>query len=192
MEDCSCKVALVLMINRFWTAHKDWCRVLCRGLLLGRLEDRLVAIWSLMVESEADAESGGELEVDRDAVKARVYIDAGLVQGSMEYRSVLLVGREEEKQCHQSFVCKLVPCSTNPVNCFDLLRSDSRSSSDVSASKMRHRYLLRPTPVVKQPPPMPHGYGQRINGLAIFSSPSRTTSVLTNSNPGPNKRRNPL
>jgi len=34
MEDCSCKVALVSMMNSFRTAHKDWCRVLCRGLLL--------------------------------------------------------------------------------------------------------------------------------------------------------------
>jgi len=64
---------------------------------------------------------------------------------------------------------------TNPMSCFDLLRSDSRSSSDVSASTTRHRYLLRPTPVVKQPPPMPHGYGQYIDELAISSSPSRTT-----------------
>jgi len=31
-----------------------------------------------------DSESGGELEVGRDAVKARIYIDAGLVQGGME------------------------------------------------------------------------------------------------------------
>jgi len=62
----------------------------------------------------------------------------------------------------------------NPMSSFDLLRSDSRSSSDVSASTTRHRYL-RPTPVVKQPPPMPHGYGQCIDELAISSSPSRTT-----------------
>ena len=34
MEDCSCKVALVSMMNSFRTAHKDWCRVLRRGLLL--------------------------------------------------------------------------------------------------------------------------------------------------------------
>jgi len=31
-----------------------------------------------------DSESGGELEVGRDAVKARINIDAGLVQGGME------------------------------------------------------------------------------------------------------------
>jgi len=31
-----------------------------------------------------DSESGGELEVGRYAVKARISIDAGLVQGGME------------------------------------------------------------------------------------------------------------
>jgi len=31
-----------------------------------------------------DSESGGEFEVGRDAVKARINIDAGLVQGGME------------------------------------------------------------------------------------------------------------
>jgi len=31
-----------------------------------------------------DSESGGELEVGRDAVKARINIDAGLVQEGME------------------------------------------------------------------------------------------------------------
>jgi len=78
---------------------------------------------------------------------------------------------------------------TNPMSCFDLLRSDSRSSSDVSASTTRHRYLLRPTPVVKQPPPMPHGYGQCIDELAISSTtpptrPLRTPKVLShNSRP---------
>ena len=48
-----------------------------------------------------DSESGGELEVGRDAVKARIYIDAGLVQGGMEI---------DIEACRQSFVCKLVPC----------------------------------------------------------------------------------
>ena len=107
-------------------------------------------------------------------MKARIYTDAGLVQGGME------IGRQRRRERVQ--VGALLGAiviernrPTNPMSCFDLLRSDSRSSSDVSASKMRHRYLLRPTPVVKQPPLMPHGYGQCINELAISSSPSRTT-----------------
>jgi len=40
-------------INRF-RIDKDWCRVLCRGLLMKRLEDLLLVIQSLTAEPEAD------------------------------------------------------------------------------------------------------------------------------------------
>jgi len=36
------------------------------------------------MESDGGIRGGGELEVDREAVKARMNIDAGLVQGGME------------------------------------------------------------------------------------------------------------
>ena len=50
--------------------------MLCRGLLLEWLEDRLAVIW--WNQRRMDSESGGELEVGRDAVRARIYTDAVL------------------------------------------------------------------------------------------------------------------
>jgi len=52
------------------------------------------------MESDGGIRGGGELEVDREVVKARMNIDAGLVQGGMEI---------DIEACRQSFVCKLVP-----------------------------------------------------------------------------------
>ena len=41
-------------VNRFRITDKDRCRVLCRGLLIKRLEDLLLVIQSLTAEPEAD------------------------------------------------------------------------------------------------------------------------------------------
>ena len=116
------------------------------------------------MESDGGIRGGGELEVGREAVKARMNIDAGLVQGGMEIDIETCRQRRREATASEfrvqvgALLGAIVierNRPTNPMSSFDLLRSDSRSSSDVFASTTRHRYLLRPTPVVKQPPLMP-------------------------------------
>jgi len=54
------------------------------------------------MESDGGIRGGGELEVGRDAAKARINIDAGLVQGGME------IGRQRRREAMASEL--RVPC----------------------------------------------------------------------------------